>query len=128
MVESGLVIGRQLLQFLGLGISHVPHLHLIADTAYHDYKRGKERYTDEVKVTDVRGTFVDLASLEENSRQILAEFYNAASKATAHMTVESAHNLTPNIYDHACDIILELMRRHLSPDLDGEQAISFNGG
>ena len=125
MVEAGLIIGRQLLQFLGLGISHTPHLHLITDTGYHEYKRGTERYTDEVKVTDIRGCFVELPSLEESKRQILAEFYNAASKATAHLTVESAHNLSPSIYDHGCAIILELIRRHLPPD-QGEQIADGN--
>lgn len=113
MVESGLILGRQLLQFLGLGITHNPALTLCARTDYHTYKKGSQTITEEVKITDIGGRFVDVDAIPAELRNALAVFHNAASKATAHMTDGTGHRIPPEIYCEGCEAIIALVTTHL---------------
>ena len=108
MVEAGLIICRQLMQFLGLGITHKGGLKLVADHEYHSYKNAGHFYTDEVKVVDVGGEFVEIRDIPLNDQNILASVFNAASKATAHMTDGTGHSVNPIIFNQACMLIQQL--------------------
>ena len=81
-VEAGIVAGRLLLQFLGLGFTRKGGLTLIPSREYHT----DNGFTDEVKVIDIGGRFVDIATLDAETADALAHFHNGASKASAHFT------------------------------------------
>ena len=110
-IEATLMAGRQLIQFLGFNIDYPDDKEgrptLIKDTEYHNYKRCCEKYTDEVKITDLGGSFLKLESLTDAEKSILVEFCHGASKSTAHLTEGSGHKLDL-VFCPGCDLILRL--------------------
>jgi hypothetical protein len=108
-VEAGIVAGRLLLQFLGLGIRRKGGLMLIENRRYH----AENGSTDEVKITDVGGRFVDVASLDAATADALAQFHNGASKASAHLTWDSGHQLDLDNLRRCIPIIRSLVLTHL---------------
>lgn len=102
--EAGVVSGRILLSFLGLGCDRTTGA-LKADPN-HDAKDGK---TDDVKAPDVGGQFVELGSLSESDQGTLARFIRGAHKACAHFTIGSGHHLNLQTYAQAGLIIFRLM-------------------
>ena len=108
-VEAAIVAGRLLIQFLGLGIEHKGGLRLVQRRNYHV----KGGCTDEVKITDLGGRFVDVASLTPAVAQVLVHFHNGASKASAHLTWDSGHKLDLNNLKQCIPIIRDLVRSHL---------------
>jgi hypothetical protein len=109
IVEAGVVSGRLLLQFLGLGIELRPDPRLVER---HDYFEKPKGQTDEVKVPDLGGSFVDLSELSDEDKLVLAEFHYGASKACAHFTWESEHGLDVEIIHRASDLIDGLVHAH----------------
>ena len=108
-IEAAIVTGRLLMQFLGLGIEHRLGLRLVSR---HDYLvRGGA--TDEVKATDVGGRFVEVALLDQTTAHVLAHFYNGASKASAHFTWDSGHQLDLGNFTKGISIIRDLVRCHV---------------
>lgn len=108
-VEAAIVTGRLLLQFLGLGIDRQGGLKLV-ERRKHRIENG---FTDEVKITDVGGQFVTLASLDATTKQILAHFHHGASKASAHLTWDSGHQLDLDNLQRSIPIIRNLVLSHL---------------
>lgn len=101
--EAGVVSGRVLLSFLGLGCNRFGALW--ADQR-HDAKDGK---TDDVKAPDVGGQFVELKNLSQSDRDTLARFVRGVNKACAHFTIGSNHQLDLQTYATAGPIIFRLM-------------------
>ena len=104
--EVGTVSGRILLGFLGVSYDEKtrrlkPH---------REHRVNKEGLTDDVKVRDVAGTFVDLATLSNNEAETLCKFIHGAHKACAHFTIGSEHELSAQTYQLAVPIILRLLR------------------
>jgi hypothetical protein len=108
-VEAGIVSGRLLLQFLGLGIRRKGGLRLVENREYHI----ENASTDEVKITDVGGRLVDVASLDAATAEALAHFHNGASKASAHFTWDSGHQLDFDNLGRCIPIIRDLVLTHL---------------
>jgi hypothetical protein len=74
--------------------------------------KGDDYYTDEVKVVNVGGAFIEMADLIEEEKRILAEFLHGPSKATAHLTEGSGHKLNENdgeVFSRGCVLILKLV-------------------
>jgi hypothetical protein len=115
IVEAAIIAGRQLIQFLGFGIKYNREGRpILAEcTKYHDYGKDGDRYTDEVKIVDLGGSFLKLTSLTDQKKSILAEFCHGASKSTAHLTEGSEHKL-PYVFCPGCDLILKLVSIALS--------------
>jgi hypothetical protein len=82
-VEAAIIAGRQLIQFLGLGIEFRGNERpsLKSKTCYERYKKGDDYYTAEVKVVNVGGGFTEMADSTEKEKRTLAEFLHGASKA-----------------------------------------------
>ncbi len=108
-VEAAIVSGRLLLQFLGLGIKRKGGLRLVESREYHR----EDGRTNEVKITDLGGRFVDVASLDTASKEVLAQFHNGASKASAHFTWDSGHRLDLDNLKESIPIIRALVSTHL---------------
>ena len=115
LCEAGIVAGRLLLQFLGLGIERKGGLRLVKSREYHK----ENGLTHEVKITDVGGRFVDLGSLDSTMSQVLANFHNGASKASAHFTWDSGHQLDLNNLKQSIPIIRALVLTHLPQRANG---------
>jgi len=102
--EAGVLSGRILLSFMGLGCDSSTGL-LRAD------QRRSERYslTDDVKAPDVGGRFIEPLELAEDEKKILSKFIQGAHKACAHFTINSDHQLNSHLYAEAGAIIFRLM-------------------
>jgi hypothetical protein len=119
-VEAAIMAGRQLIQFLGLGIEFREDGQrpvLAENISYERYKKSSSKYTDEVKVIDVGGKFQKLTDLTDEEKSILAEFLHGASKASAHLTEGSGHKLDSPVFSQACVLILKLVSTALAIDL-----------
>lgn len=102
--EAGIVSGRILLSFLGLGYDSTKGtLKLDRD---HRPPKGP---TDDVKIRDVGGRFVELGELGIDEAEALAKFIHGAHKACAHFTIGSKHELTVPIFQKAVPVILRLL-------------------
>ena len=97
-----------MMQFLGLGITFQGGLKLEPDNKYYTFKKDGAVFTDEVKVFDVGGQYVKIADILLNDQIVLVSVFNAASKATAHMTDGSELTVNPQFFDRACLLIQEL--------------------
>ena len=108
--EASLLACRMFIEFLGLKTKHSPHLSLVEDHSYFD-SGGK---TDEVKITDLGGVFVQIAhDLTNDESALLARVHHGASKATAHLTFGSNHGFDPTELPQAADVIVRLLKSHL---------------
>ncbi len=125
-VEAALVYGRQLLEFLGLGVNRNDFPPVLSPkTKYFSYKRDDVSYSDEVKITDFGKEFQDPQALDLEVKTDLAEFCFGASKATAHLTEGSSHKLNANngaIFIGGCELIIKLVEEKLGDMLESENA------
>jgi hypothetical protein len=102
--EACAVSGRLVLSFLGIGY----------DGNARTLKQEREyKATDDVKVTDVGGRFVEIDELTDDQRAILARFIHGVHKACAHFTWNSQHSLDVDNYKAAAALIIELYEKHL---------------
>jgi hypothetical protein len=90
------------MDFLGLGISGVPP----ALRQHRTYSR-----PDDVKVTDLGGTFVTLSDVAPAERDVLANAYHLANKANAHLTHGASFTAEAGIVHKAIPMIDALLRR-----------------
>jgi len=104
--EAGIVSGRILLSFLGLGCDGATVKLTVADRKH----RCRQNLTDDVKAPDVGGRFVELSELTPDECETLAKFIHGANKACAHFTMGSEHELTVPIFQLAVPIILRILR------------------
>ena len=107
--EAGAVAGRSLLSFLGIGYDPKTGT-LREDRCYYPAAKGM---TDDVKAPDVGGSFVDLGSLSEHEKTLLARFIHGVHKSSAHFTWKSEHGLDIPTYREAAGLIQRLLRDHL---------------
>jgi hypothetical protein len=107
--ESALLASRMFMQFLGLAIDHSPQLRLVEDRTY--FSSGGQ--SDEVKIKDLGGDWVEIQNLCQVDRDLLARTYHAASKACAHLTLGSNHGFSPEELPKAIDLISNLLKTHL---------------
>lgn len=103
--EAGAVSGRILLSFLGLKCSKKSGK--LEPDRIHDST--DKNTTDDVKVPDLDGVFVDLESLSSDDRDAMAVFIRGVNKACAHVTIGSDHSLDLEAYVKAAPIIFRLM-------------------
>jgi len=103
--EAGTLSGRILLSFLGVAFDEKTGT--LREDREHKPRRGP---TDDVKVRDVGGRFVELAELSTAETKILEKFIRGANKACAHFTVGSDHELTVETYQQAVPIIQRLVQ------------------
>ena len=103
--EAGTLSGRILLSFLGVAFDEKTGT--LREDREHKPRRGR---TDDVKVRDVGGSFVELAELSPAETEILAKFIHGANKACAHFTVGSDHELTVETYQQAVPLIQRLLQ------------------
>lgn len=102
--EAGIVSGRILLSFLGLGFDGKTG-GLRQDRKY----ASQDGMTDDVKAPDVGGRFAELDELLPEEAETLARFIHGAHKACAHLTINSGHELTLDTYHQAVPIICRLL-------------------
>ena len=102
--EAGIVSGRILLSFLGLGFDRKIG-GLRQDRKY----SSQDGMTDDVKAPDVGGRFAELEELSPDESETLARFIHGAHKACAHFTINSGHALTLDTYHRAVPIICRLL-------------------
>jgi hypothetical protein len=107
--EAGAVAGRSLLSFLGIGYDPKTGA-LREDRCYYPAAKGM---TDDVKAPDVGGSFVDLGSLSEHEKTLLARFIQGVHKSSAPFTWKSEHGLDIPTYREAAGLIQRLLRDHL---------------
>ncbi len=105
--EAGAVAGRVLLDFLGIGYD--AKTESLKESRAHSNKEG---LTDDVKVIDLDGEYVCLSNLSSAEQDILAKFIHGVHKACAHLTIDSDHQLTAEIFRAAAPIILRLYECH----------------
>ncbi len=103
--EAGAVSGRILLSFLGMGYDEKAGC--LKEDREH---RLTNEMTDDVKVRDVGGRFVELVDVSAAEAETLSKFIHGAHKACAHFTIGSDHQLTVPTYQHAVPIIIRLLR------------------
>lgn len=106
--EAGVVSGRILLSFLGVGFDEKTR-RLKEDRKH----KLTHELTDDVKVRDVGGRFVELAAVSAAETEILSKFIHGAHKACAHFTIGSDHELNLPIYQSAVPVIIRLLRKCL---------------
>ena len=104
--EAGTVSGRLLLDFLGIGMDKGK----LANRRDYKVKGGK---TDDVKVVDLGGRWVDVLAIDPYESETLEAFHIGASKACAHFTWDSDHELDHETYKEAAPIIRRLAIHHL---------------
>ena len=69
-VEAGAVAGRSLLSFLGIGYDRKAR-RIRKDRVYH---KEQDKLTDEVKLTDLDGRFVEIDELTDDQKAVLSRF------------------------------------------------------
>ena len=106
--EAGVVSGRILLSFLGVGFEEKTGR--LKEGRKH--KLTKEM-TDDVKVRDVGGRFVELTEVSATETETLSKFIHGVHKACAHFTIGSDHELNAATYQQAVPIILRLLHECL---------------
>jgi hypothetical protein len=109
--EAALIECRVLMEFLGLGVTYKTGSPVLESR--HEYFSFDGTRTDEVKVTDVGGTFADISSLTAVERQLLATVYHMAHKATAHFTFGSDHMEDPSVLHDCIPVVDRLLRENL---------------
>jgi hypothetical protein len=106
--EAALLHTRNFLQFLGLGINYPMEL-----KEKRTYFSVNGTTTDEVKIIDLNGKYAEIANFKQEEMEVLARVYNAASKATAHLTYDSNHQMTIADLNKAIDIVINLLKTNL---------------
>jgi len=106
--EAGAVAGRVLLEFLGVGLD--PKTRTLRESRSHS--QNKAGYTDDVKVIDVGGSYVSISTLSDSERHALQKFIRGVHKACAHLTIDSDHQLTVDVFRTAAQIIIRLYETH----------------
>ena len=66
---------------------------------------------DDVKAPDVGGSFVDLGSLSEQEKTLLARFIRGVHKSSAHFTWKSEHGLDIPTYREAAGLNSTIVAR-----------------
>lgn len=112
--EAGAVAGRSLLAFLGVAFDRKKGVLV----PYRSHIRLKGGLTDEVKVTDVGGRYVEIDRLTARDAAILARFIEGVHKACAHFTWKSEHRLDRPTFTEAANLILRLYAEHIETEKD----------
>jgi len=120
--EAGAISGRILLSFLGVGYDEKRDR--LKEDRQHKSMGG---ITDDVKVRDVGGHFVNLDSLSAHEKEALSRLIHGANKACAHFTVGSDHRLDVATYKQAVTIIVRLLRECLPNESKSEHIRYFGG-
>ena len=89
-------------------------LAVISNAWERTYYREEERFTDEIKITDVGGTFVTIDELTPDQKVVLARFIHGVHKACAHFTWNSQHCLNAQTYKNAAALIVKLLEKNIS--------------
>jgi hypothetical protein len=106
--EAAAVTGRVVLDFLGVGYDSKKES--LREERTH---RAKNGFTDDVKVVDVGGRYVDIARLSQEESMILTRFIHGVHKACAHLTAGSKHALDVATFQAAASLIERLYEEHI---------------
>lgn len=107
--EAAAVAGRSLLASLGIAFDKKKGVLV----PYHSHISLKGGLTDEVKVTDVGGRYVEIERLTAHDAAILARFIEGVHKACAHFIWKSEHRLDQPTFTEASNLILRLYAEHI---------------
>jgi hypothetical protein len=105
--EAAAVAGRVLLDFLGVGYDSKKES-LREDRTH----RAKNGFTDDVKIVDVGGRYVDIARLSPEESAVLTRFIHGVHKACAHLTA-GKHGLDVPTFQSAAPLIQRLYEEHI---------------
>jgi hypothetical protein len=105
--EASLLACRVFLEFLGLRIR------LGTEGPVLEEQRPEDRRPDDVRVTDLGGSFARLADISVDNRRLLAKVYYMANKANAHLTHGASFMDNASIVHDAIPVIDRLFRTHL---------------
>jgi hypothetical protein len=106
--EAAAVAGRVLLGFLGVGYDSKKKL-LQEDRRY----RTQDGFTDDVKIIDVGGRYVDIARLSQEENALLMRFIHGVHKACAHLTA-AKHGLDVPTFQSTAVLIQRLYEEHIN--------------
>jgi hypothetical protein len=106
--EAAAVAGRVVLDFLG--VVYDSKRESLREERTH---RAKNGYTDDVKVVDVSGRYVDIAQLGDEEKMVLTRFIHGVHKACAHLTADSKHGLDVANFQAAASLIQRLYDEHI---------------
>jgi hypothetical protein len=104
--EASLVACRVFMEFLGLGIDRRPGKPILCE-------RQEYSKPDDVKVKDLGGSFVTLLDVGGDKRDVLAEVYHLADKASAHFTYGASFMEGEGVVHAAIPEIDRLLRKNL---------------
>ena len=107
-LESCLTATRMFIEFLGLWVKYKP-LRLVESQGYEAFNG----VSNEVKVTDLGGKFVQLTTLSNDEKDLLARFCDGVSKTTAHFTFGSGHGLKETEIHKVALLVDRLLIDHL---------------
>ncbi|MBL4652657.1 MAG: hypothetical protein JKY53_07300 [Flavobacteriales bacterium] len=109
MYESMQISRRMFIEFLGLGISKESPV-LRQDRRYFSLD-GTNSY--EIKITDLGGRFVEINTLTEKDKELLAHAYMSGNRATAHLTFNAPFVPNPSKVLSASKLIRKLIKENL---------------
>jgi len=107
--EAGAVAGRSLLSFLGISYDRRTTSLKLDQT----YQKEKDEQTDEIKISDVGGAFVDIDTLSTEQKELIARFIHGVHKFCAHFTWKSTHTLDVPTYQAGAELIVNLYHTHI---------------
>ena len=105
--EAAAVAGRVVLDFLGIGYDQKRES-LKAERTH----RCVNGLTDDVKVVDLGGRYIDFSELNEVDTAMLTRFIHGVHKACAHLTA-SKHGLDSATFQAAASLISRLYEEHI---------------
>lgn len=111
--EASLLACRVFMEFLGLGISRKTGIPVLCEAR--QYAK-----PDDVKVTDLGGTFALLTNLSSEEQDLLAKVYHLADKANAHLTHDVSFMPEASTVHAALPVIDRLLRNNLYRPLGEE--------
>lgn len=108
-VEASIIACRMFIEFLGLGIKYSP-LHLVQRR---DYFTAEDGNSYEVKVIDLGGRWIEINSLIEVEKDLLARMYLTGHRSTAHLTYNAPYGGQWEIIHNGIELVSRLLKSHL---------------
>lgn len=112
--EIGVVTCRRIIEFLGMSIAYNPY-RLVQKRDYYAALEDGNAY--EVKVVDLGGKWVDIATLTEDQKNLLRRIYLTGHRASVHLTDGSPYQGEWEIFDDAVKLVDGLLKRHLFDEI-----------
>ena len=112
--EIGVVTCRRFIEFLGMSIAYNPY-RLIQKRDYYAALEDGNAY--EVKVIDLGGKWVDIATLSDAEKDLLTRIYLTGHRASVHLTDSSPYQGEWKIFEDAVKLVDSLLKSHLFDEI-----------